>query len=1394
MYSDEDGTASAHSEEVYTDDILLLVTITSLLSSLGFSFAVANREYALENLYSLSLRVSGLLSWGKLLWPVLAFHSLCLYGSQDPRKTYKAGLRGSLLSIFIILSVLQDISTVRRPFRVPVLAYLQTLFPRRPALFTPEGKPVDLENSASAFHKYTLHWVSSALRLAADQVPADQLPALNYNSRSKSQPLLLIESKTSLWNRIIADRYAQLFKQFSIMAVRTVLTFSPPYCVMRLLKSLEDRHGPSSEAWTWLIGVGLSSTCHTLVDYRLLWIQWSDMAIPVRAQLIQSIFHKALRVKDSKDPSNSKSKASDKPEALNLISSDTLTYSKFTAVGHYIPASLARFFFSLLFLVRLLGWESALAAIVVTAVSVPIHTFVINKERAAQKTLSVARDKKTKAINEAMHALRQIKFSAMETQWEERLEGFRQEEIKQLRKRFVAKNIRSAWGVASPFTVAAASICTYAYRQGSISPSIIFPMIELLPHLQGTLGFLPVIFHDYFGAKTSASRMEKYLRRPEQKRVVESSPSGDVSFHDASIAWPSDEFKSGASQEKPTTVHNFALRDINLRFPAGELSIINGKTGSGKSLLLAAILGEVDLLQGRIQAPSAADGQPVAFVSQTPWLQSATIKENILFGSPVDTGRYEKVLKACALLPDLAALAKGDETQIGLRGVKLSGGQRARLSFARAIYSTAQVLVLDDIFSALDSHVSRDIFQALTGELCRGRTRILATHRVSLCLPATKYIVHVQNNTIEYAGNTDSIDAKWELVEPEMAAEPVVTETPPVKEKPKKSTGSKPKAAKLDSRTDMRVYKSYFTASGGLWFTLLYILGLIAKQLLSSLTKRTLGRINSAHPKPAIDSPKISLVANVDDGLQYYLWLYLLLSFLAVVLEFFFNLHTFAGSLRASKTLFRKITFNILRMPLLWLDTTPIGEVLKRFTVDTRNVDDNVLVTMSEFADYIVQITVIVCIGLYTSRYTSVLTVALVYWCIQVGQRYIKARTIVKRANAEPTADIFEHFTSSAAGVSTIRAFGAVDRLADQMHHRLDRLSSARRHFQMFNRWMGLQMSLVGILFSTGTGIILLSSVSLIDASLIGFSLSFSMGFSQAVFKGINNLGMLETYMDSAADVTAYAELETEQQDGDEVPEDWPAQGKVEVQGLDVAYSADLPLVLKDVSFTVEGGKRIGVVGRTGAGKSSLTLSLLRLVEPHGGTILVDGIDISTIKVQYLRSRIAFIPQDPVLFSGTVRANLDPFSQVRDDKLADALRRVQLLAENPEDETSGLFTLDSAISAGGANMSQGQRQLLCLARILIKNPKVIILDEATSAVDHKTDLLIQETIRSQFHGTLIVVAHRLRTIASFDQVLVLRAGEVAEIGSPRELLRGQGLFYDLVQSSEDREFLTGTIG
>ncbi|OJJ42630.1 hypothetical protein ASPZODRAFT_76575 [Penicilliopsis zonata CBS 506.65] len=1249
------------------------------------------------------------------------------------------------------------------------LTLLHTLFPRRPRVFTPDGHPVDGENSSTAFNRYSMLWCVTALRLAGKRNA--RFPALDYGTRSRTQPLIsLVSSSSTLWKYVFTERWRTFAKQWALMFVQSVLTFASPYCVTQLLESLEKEE-QRENAWLWLLAMGASAVCETVVHYRLVWIQWSEAGIPIRAQLIMAIFHKALRMKDSSNTSstveNSKKKS---PEAINLLTSDTVSFSKFTAVNHVLPFSCLELLLAGCFLFRLLGWQGTLAAAVVTAGCYPIHSAVVRGEQQAQKKLTTARDKKIRTVTEALHALRQIKFHALEDPWEASLAAVREEELQCVRRCFIASNVRSVWKVASPLLVASAAVITTTslHEGGDIPVSAIFPLLELLPHLQASLGVIPLVVQDYLGARSNARRMEAFLNREEQKSILSPSLSGRLEFHNASIAWPAGDDSAGAEKEK--AIRRFSLAGINLDFPVGEMSVVHGKTGCGKSLLLAAALGEADLLDGRIEVPMVNGKTPgTAFVSQTPWLQNSTLRDNILFGSPLEASRYEQVLAACALHPDLAALPDGDETLIGLRGVKLSGGQRVRVALARALYSTAPVLVLDDILASLDVHVARHVFfRALTGELCRGRTRIMATHQLDLCLPNAQYLVEIHDDYTITGQTTHhlSIDRPVDL-EVDADWKPHSAEEKKKKKKKNERTKKIEDKSTLSHSSDMKVYKAYFKAAGGLTFTCIYLGGLISKQLAGALTT---GSIRS--------DPR----------------LYLFSSLLCVLLEVGFNLHRSAGSLRASRGLFRAITARVLRMPLLWLDSTPIGEMLKRFSTDTRMVDTFVLSTLSQCADCLVKMMVIISVGMYTSKYTSVLTLALVYASVQAGRRYLAARKTVAQAEAHTTAEILDLFTSSVSGVSTIRPFGAVNRFVEEMHDRIDALSTARRHFWMFNRWIALQMSLLAILFSVGMGAIgLLISI---ESSVLGFALAFSSAFSGTLFTAANGFGQLETFMGGASGVVAYSQLETEDQGGLDAPPNWPSKGELQARGLTVSYSPDLDPALKDISFAIGAGQRVGIVGRTGAGKSSLTLALLRLVEPQAGSIHIDGIDISTIKLHALRSRIAFVPQDPVLFSGTVRSNLDYFHRLSDDTLEEALRRVGLLVDKDKiNEKSGLYTLDSPISTGGTNMSQGQRQLLCLARILIHEPKIVILDEATSAVDNKTDSLIQDTLwmEQEIGRTLIVVAHRLRTVVSFDQLIVLAEGKIVEMGRPADLWKRRGSFYELVQNSGDRDFLSQTL-
>lgn len=434
--------------------------------------------------------------------------------------------------------------------------------------------------------------------------------------------------------------------------------------------------------------------------------------------------------------------------------------------------------------------------------------------------------------------------------------------------------------------------------------------------------------------------------------------------------------------------------------------------------------------------------------------------------------------------------------------------------------------------------------------------------------------------------------------------------------------------------------------------------------------------------------------------------------------------------------------------------------------------------------------------SLNMSLYTSLMVIGGLYASFTIGKLYNKARKTVQRADREPTSKILGLVATTTTGLATIRAFGATQAFMDQMHIHVDDLSKARRYFWIANRWLGLQMSLIGIMFSFGTGVVLLHSGSaIVDPPLFGFALTFSMRFSSVIFKAVNGFGAFETSVNAAGAISAFQYLETENQDGVDVESGWPSTGYVQIQDFRMRYSTDLPLVLDNINLTIGPGERVGIVGRTGAGKSTLLLALLRMMKPEEGTITIDGIDTSKIKLHDLRRRIGYIPQNPALFSGTIRTNLDPFNQYPDSTLEKALQQVMLMSSSKADQSyiSQTLSLDSSVAAGGENISHGQRQLLCLARILIQKHKLILLDEATSAVDVRTDEAIQRVIRADQEQTLIVVAHRLKTVATFDKIVVMDSGKVVEQGSPSELLEARGAFYGLVMNSKDSSDLVARI-
>ncbi|KAG2421757.1 hypothetical protein HFD88_005733 [Aspergillus terreus] len=1022
-------------------------------------------------------------------------------------------------------------------------------------------------------------------------------------------------------------------------------------------------------------------------------------------------------------------------------------------------------------------------------------------------------------------------MSADEEQWQRRLSDYRAVELHALRTASLFNAGLFALTTLDPLLLSAVSLTVYALSYGTLQPSVAFTAMSLFASLELSLGILPDFFTKWFEARISSGRINQFLNEPEKEDIT--LPGTSIIFDNAAIRWP-----NGTANDEDDA---FVLRGLQLEFPMGKLSVISGKTGSGKSLLLQAILGECDLLEGTIYVPSCSSSSSsaassddwitpstIAYVAQIPWIENATLKENILFGLPYDSNRYRTVLSACALIPDLALLDGGDLTEVGANGINLSGGQRWRLSLARALYSRAEILIIDDIFSALDTQTSSHVYRhALTGAICRGRTRILVTHHIDLCLPGTNYLVYLENMTVKRAGEPTAVERTVKGAQSPKTSNGARRDTneqvdgqmsPPAASARKTQMRFGPDEERVTGSTKFRVYKSYFARGG------LFLWGL-AVILYASYTTLIFGRSwwikawtdSSSQKLPKETSPRYitrrAALATDGDSVFFYLRTYVFLSAIACLLGLARYFGIVFAALRASRRLYDELVFVIIRAPLHYLDAVPLGRLLNLFSADFSLIDSK----MGQDAGFVLgkglELIAIVVAGVSISPTLVLIGAVVIYFCKRLSAVYLAGAREVRRLESISRGAVYDHFTCNLSGLVTIRAFRRADYYVQCVYNKVDRYTRASWNLWLFNRWLSLRMNISGAIFSTLTAAFVVYMPQ-IPAGLAGFALSFALQYSSAITQFLRQTANFELDMNAIERVLFYMDTEIEPQGGKSVPASWPTEGQIEFRSLVTGYNSDGPPVLKGLDFHVRPHERIGIVGRTGAGKSSLALALFRFLAIPEGTVYVDGVDVSKIKLRDLRSRLTMIPQDPVLFSGTIRSNLDPLHEHTDTELYHALQRVgltvQISREEPpsgpvnvatrantptETETRSILSLTTPISERGLNLSQGQRQLLCLARAIISRPKVIVIDEGTSAVDMATDRKVQRLIHDEFKtSTLLVIAHRLSTVADFSRILVLDKGKVVEFATPKQLMQVEnGYFRALVEASGERDAINEVI-
>jgi ABC-type multidrug transport system fused ATPase/permease subunit len=1527
-YEDKDGVATEDSESRYTDFIprlsLLLVSAVGTIDTLVFAVILTTKPL---------LNLEQWLQFGT--WMLLLLQAITIFTDKSSVTRYNLGFATALSSLVVLLAVaIENISlwqmdspplprnihltfSLIQWFAALVLMLTALSIPRRPDVYR-DGQVVDSQNTVSFLSKLTFTWPAPILLHAAKNKGLEytDIPDIDHYGRSQTlrKGFESVPKQDKLWKTLFLAHRSGFLTQWLLQAIVSFTNFLPQIALFFLLRTLEARDAGENvglKSWLLVIALGSADITSTWVENWMFYVSFCRVGTPIYEQLTTIVFGKSIRRKDVKGvakgteeektpnghltPQEGDSASKDdkneedddetvqktRQSIVNLAAVDAKRIADFANFNYIFLGSVIKLAVAITFLIKLIGFLPMLAGFVAPALITPLNVYVSRIYGKAQDDLMKHRDQKMSVVTEALQGIRQIKFSALEKEWYEKILATRRKELNTQWKVFLCDTCLISIWIFGPVMLSAISLMVYAAINKELSASVAFTTISVFEAIEMTLAIVPEMFTDLLDSLVSAGRIQKYLDSPEKEDGTSSGQR--IEFQDATIAWPSD--------EPEIDDQHFALRHVDLKFPDGELSTISGRTGSGKSLLLSSIIGEAEVLEGKVTVPrplkpaerydAKATKQDwllstsIAYVAQIPWIENATIKDNILFGLPYDDARYKTVVDVCALEKDLEMLEDGDLTDIGANGINLSGGQKWRVSFARALYSRAGILILDDIFSAVDANVGRHLYEkALTGDLGKGRTRILVTHHVALTLPKTKYSVLLADGGIEAAGATEELrrsgklesilayDIEVQKKEEEAAEEAVVDDgghlstvlshqsrrgrkpsnlsagTPDLQRKRSHATIEEaPKPAPKKFTEDegretgairWSVYNRYIKASGGFSYWALialvfgaWILIYLARSYWISVwtrsyrTEATLTISLIRQPGHVISHLRNEFSAmELDSQLLYYLGVYLGISLLAWIVGSIKYFFIFLASIRASKVLFEGLAFTVLRAPLRWLDTVPVGRVLNRFTADFNMLDSKIAFDMSFFLHNTMHVVSVIIAGIFVSPFMIVFAVILLAISAFYATRYLAAAREIKRLESNAKSPVFEQIGSVLTGIATIRAFDKTDTYIQRMYQKVDLHCRCYYFLMVFNRWMSFRLNVVGAMFAVVTAALVVS-IRRIDASLAGFALSFALQLAESVIWMLRQYTQVELDSNATERIIEYSTMPTENQGGTDAPAAWPTKGEVEVDNLVVGYAADLPPVLKGLTFSVKQNERVGVVGRTGAGKSSLTLALFRFLEARSGSIYIDGIDISKITLHDLRSRLAIIPQDPVLFSGTVRSNLDPFDQHTDIELREALARVHLISSptatasgsatpvpqtpipgTPSETNKNIFrSLSSKIAEGGLNLSQGQRQLLCLARAIVSHPKVMVLDEATSAVDMDTDALIQRSIREEFgDATLLVIAHRLSTIADFDRILVMGEGEAKEFGTPRELMgREGGVFRSLVEESGERGTLEGII-
>ncbi|ORY72006.1 P-loop containing nucleoside triphosphate hydrolase protein [Pseudomassariella vexata] len=1122
---------------------------------------------------------------------------------------------------------------------------------------------------------------------------------------------------------------------------------------------------------------------------------------------------KPLGENESKNKKKNKKDANDGPEndgtgwsngkIVNLMSVDTYRIDQASALFHLTWTAPVACLLTLVVLIINLTY-SAVAGFALLVIGVPALTRAIRSLFKRRKGINKLTDQRVGLTQEILQSVRFVKYFGWESAFLERLNQIRKDEISAIQVLLAIRNAINAVSISLPIYASMLSFITYSLSHHNLAPAQVFSSLALFNALRMPLNLLPLVIGQVVDAWSSLKRIQEFMLSEEQEDEAVWKPENvnAVEMSDADFTWErtstqdpetaaaagtakkSKVVKQSASEDTASTLvedrEPFQLRDLNFTIGRNELVAVIGTVGSGKTSLLAALAGDMRKTAGEVVL-----GASRAFCPQYAWIQNATVRNNILFGKAMNGSRYKEVIRACALQPDMDMLPNGDATEIGERGITISGGQKQRLNIARAIYFDADIVIMDDPLSAVDAHVGRHIFDNAIMGLLKDKCRILATHQLWV-LNRCDRIIWMDGGKIQAIDTFDNLmthhsgfqqlmetTAVEEKKEDEKVAVEEQTADKKGEKKTKRSQGLMQAEERAVSSVPWSVYGAYVRASGTMLNAPIILLILILAQGANLATSLWLSYWTA---------DKFGYTTGV------YIGVYAALGTTQALLMFGFSVLLSVFGTNASKTLLRKAVTRTLRAPMSFFDTTPLGRITNRFSRDVDVMDNNLTDAMRMYFFTLATIISVFALIVAFFHYFAIALVPLTVMFLLAALYYRSSAREVKRFESVLRSVVFAKFGEGLSGVASIRAYGLKERFVKDLRDSIDEMNAAYYLTFSNQRWLSVRVDLIGNALVFTTGILVVTSRFSVAPSIGGLVLSYILGIVQMLQFTVRQLAEVENGMNAVERILYYGtQLEEEAPEHTiEVCPSWPEKGEIVFDNVQMRYRANLPLVLKGMSMHVKGGERIGIVGRTGAGKSSIMSTLFRLVELSGGHITIDGLDISTIGLHDLRSRLAIIPQDPTLFRGTVRSNLDPFSQHTDLALFSALRQADLVPHDAQidEKDANRIHLDTVVEEDGLNFSLGQRQLMALARALVRGSRIIVCDEATSSVDMDTDDKIQNTIATGFRGrTLLCIAHRLRTIIGYDRICVMDAGRIAELDTPLNLWRRGGIFRSMCDRS-----------